>query len=173
MGNYKPNELVEKYIQDGEIENLREAIGTIIYNDRAFKTTRFEDAVKYIMNIPELSQFMEDFNSNPPLKSHSIGKDQKITEKDFGDAVFDLKQNFCTERIEDVKKLGKHLYGAAENKVSENTKPIASISKVTGNSVKQKNAPSRHKNKNLKLLITVAGVAAVVTIIALLTRKSK
>ena len=41
----------------------------------------------------------------------------EYTAEDFSEAVFLLKENFCKERINDVKKIGKALYGNNKNTV--------------------------------------------------------
>lgn len=99
-------EAIENGIKNNDISALREAIGSICYTSRDFSSGEFDEAIKYVeskgiklkddmlMGNTTISSIKEDF-----------------TDEDFADAVFELKNNFCDERINDVKIIGKKLYG--------------------------------------------------------------
>ena len=92
----------------------------------------------------------------------SFGKDT-FTDEDFARAVFELKRNFCKERIADVKKIGTTLYKKA---------PASSNAKETGTSPNAECHQTINTNK-LKIAGLVAvGVAIVaVAVIVILSLK--
>lgn len=120
LTNYVPNEKVLKCIEERDFPALREYIGTIIYTDRAFLHGEFEAAIRYLTEECYLTEIFEKFNENPPLKSKSGTMHYKV--EDFTAAVYELKNNFCRERIEDVKTIGKDLYYFEQRKAEENAK---------------------------------------------------
>lgn len=134
---YKPNEKITKCIQDNDIVALREYIGTIIYSDRAFLHGEFEAAVKYLTEDCFITELFEPFNGNPPLKSQSGAS--SFQQSDFTEAVYDLKDNFCRERIEDVKIIGRALYKDMQVEAEKNNaqeKKVGFFSKLFGKNKK-------------------------------------
>lgn len=131
---YRPNEKILKCIQDKDIGALREYVGTIIYSDRAFLHGEFEAAVKYLTEDCFITELFEPFNGNPPLKSQSGSTE--FEQSDFTEAVYDLKDNFCRERIEDVKIIGRALYKdmqeEAEKNNNEQNKKVGFFGKLFG-----------------------------------------
>lgn len=119
---YKPNDKISKCIQDKDIGALREYIGTIIYSDRAFLHGEFEAAVKYLTEDCFLTELFEPFNGDPPLKSKR--SNCAFQQSDFTEAVYDLKDNFCRERIEDVKIIGRFLYKDMQLEAEQNNKQL-------------------------------------------------
>lgn len=146
-------EAIESGIANNDLELLREAVGNICYTSRNFSSGEFDEAIRYVeskgINIKE---------------EHLVGElivsteKNNFTDEDFERAVFELKENFCEERIQDVKTIGKKLYsdksvsGLRENnKVSDiDTSP---------------NVQSPTQRDRMKLL--VIGVAAVIIVILL------
>lgn len=119
-----PNDKLKHYIEQKDLDAVREHIGTMIYTDRAFLHGEFESAVNYVIEECYMTELFESFNPLPPLKSKSGTTDFK--EADFTEAVFELKSNFCRERIEDVKTIGRYLYkqmqSETENTMKKNNK---------------------------------------------------
>ena len=108
---------IENEISIDDISALHEAVGNICYTCKDFSNGEFDDAVNYF-NI-KVPNFMDK-----EVKG-SLISDGKTTysEDDFADAIFMLKKNFCKERIADVKKIGKAVYGRKK------TSPLTSINK--------------------------------------------
>ena len=99
---------IENGILTGDVESLREAVGSICYTCRSFRNGEFDEAVEYVLSrgIP----LLED-----KLVGELVSKDKEsFTDEDFAKAVFELKQNFTKERIEDVKAIGSALYSDGE-----------------------------------------------------------
>ena len=95
---------IEEGIADNDIERIREAIGSICYVDRDFSKGEFDRVLRYVE-----SKGIKVKDDTLDGKLISDGK-TAYTDEDFTRAIFMLKKNFCNERIEDVKKIGKTLY---------------------------------------------------------------
>ena len=99
-------ETIEKAISNNDIEALREAIGSICYTSRDFSSGEFDEAVRYVE-----SKGIK-LKDNAIIGAPTISSQKReFTDQDFARAIFELKKNFCDERIEDVKTIGKSLYG--------------------------------------------------------------
>ena len=98
-------EAVENGILNNDIKGLREAVGTLCYTSRDFSSGEFDEVVAY---VEKRGIKLKDDKLEGELVSE--GK-TTYTDEDFAYAVFELKNNFCDERIADVKKIGKALYG--------------------------------------------------------------
>ena len=98
---------IEKAITDNNITLLRESLGGLAYCCRDFSDGEFDRTLKYIES--KGIQVKEKFNNNPPLISETK-KPEDLTHDDFTSAIFELKKNFCDERIKDAKIVGKILY---------------------------------------------------------------
>lgn len=82
----------------------------------------------------------------------------KVTEDDFGEAVYNLKVNFCEERIKDVKKLAKVLYGKNDT--------IQTTGRAGQSQGKKQQCHQQMKNQNQSSNGTLI-VAGVVTVTAI------
>lgn len=98
---------MQQCIKNNDIKGLRRALGTIIYTDRNFKKGELSDAINYITHNAKIDKLFEKFDSSIPLISSSKNN---FSDDDFADAVYYLQNNFCYERINDVKKIGTKLY---------------------------------------------------------------
>ena len=103
--NMQRYEAVENGILNNDIKGLREAVGTLCYTSRDFSSGEFDEVVAY---VEKRGIKLKDDKLEGELVSE--GK-TTYTDEDFAYAVFELKNNFCDERIADVKKIGKALYG--------------------------------------------------------------
>ncbi|MFL0167269.1 hypothetical protein [Candidatus Clostridium helianthi] len=167
MSRFVPNKLVQECIQNNDIRGLRGAFVGIIFSDRSFSKGEFKNTLDYICEETNL-KILESFD-NGELLSKKINEGN-ITEDDFGEAVYNLKVNFCKERIDDVKKIGKHLYGKSLN--SENT---VSSTAHGGTSHGKKTQCHHQKKMNAKKeskaglvvagIVTVAAIAVAVSFI--------
>ena len=118
----KKIESVEKAILLEDIEGLREIIASICYVRRDFSTGEFDELVDYVIN-----KGIELKDDKLVGQLISEGK-TTFTEDDFPMAILELKENFCDERIEDVKKIGRALYGK-KRASSEKPERIRDVSK--------------------------------------------
>lgn len=106
MGKY---DVYEAGVASKDVKGLRESVCNICYIDRDFSKGEFRDAVRYIDKKIDIK--------DPHLigKLVSEGK-TSYTDEDFARSIFELKRNFCEERIRDVEKIGRTLY---KNSTSE------------------------------------------------------
>lgn len=95
---------IERGIKSNDIPRLRRVIGNICYTNRSFSNGEFDEAINYVMNK---GIKLKDDRLVGQLISQKTGP---YTDNDFADAVFGLKENFCDERINDVKAIGRSLY---------------------------------------------------------------
>lgn len=147
-------EAIEKAIAQKDMKALREAVGNICYTSRDFSSGEFDEAIKYAkekgMDIKESS-----LTGKPTISSQK----SSFTDDDFAEAVFALKENFCDERIQDVKEIGKKLYGAKNQKQEH-----ASNKNQTGTS-------GQEQNEKMPAAIGAATAAIILIIIAWIAKK--
>lgn len=106
-------EAIEKAIQENDIKSLRESIGSICYTCRDFSNGEFDEIVAYA--ISKGIQLMDSSLEGNLISASKIA----FTDEDFARAIFELKRNFCKERIADVKKIGTTLYYKAPEKKAQ------------------------------------------------------
>ncbi|SDB55437.1 hypothetical protein SAMN02910317_02874 [Ruminococcaceae bacterium FB2012] len=152
-------EAIESGIAEKDKEKLKEAMGNICYTDRSFSTNEFEEQLKHIKESGV--DIIDDALDGELVSS---GK-AEFTDDDFANAVFELKYNFCRERIEDVKRIGRALYKPAP-------KPVASVRKEPTQTVGTSPNSESHRGTVNKAAVTAAAVAviAAVVIIVLLIK---
>ena len=149
---------IEKGIAENDVNGLRESIGSICYTCRDFSDGEFDEVVNYVVS-KGISLFETDLNG----ELVSSNKDT-FTDEDFARAVFELKRNFCKERIADVKKIGATLY----KKAPASTDTI----KGTGTSPNAECHQTINKSKLKIAGLVAAGVAIVaVAVIVILSLK--
>lgn len=108
-------EAIEKGIADHDVKALREAVGSICYTSRDFSSGEFDEAVRYVES--QGIRLKDASLTGDPVVS---GGKSTFTDDDFARAVFELKRNFCEERIQDVKTIGRILYaGKAKPEIAE------------------------------------------------------
>lgn len=105
---YSKYRVVNEYIKEKNIFGLREALGNICYTNRSFSNGDFDKAFELIKS--KGIDIMEEFDNSEPLIL-SNKKLEELGHDDFTLAVFNMKENFCKERIAEAKKIGKYLYG--------------------------------------------------------------
>ena len=84
----------------------------MVYTDRAFLHGEFEKVITYVINICGIRDLFEPFCSDPPMRTSY--PDKNYNKEDFTKAVYELKKNFCQERIQDVKIIGRFVYYSAQ-----------------------------------------------------------
>lgn len=111
---FEMTNLIDQALQNKNLRNVRRIVANICPHDRTFTTSEFEDALEYVLKIKKIpqSELFEPFDPLlKPLYAERIDrKDPTLEEDDFAASVACLKENFCPERIEDTKKLGRYLF---------------------------------------------------------------
>lgn len=144
-------DFLDKRINANDIEDLRNAISNISYTSRDFSSGEFDEAVRYVES--KGIKLKEDCLVGELV---SNGK-SSFSNEDFARAVFELKKNFCQDRIDDLKKIGYSLYGS-------NSKPTSQPTQGGGTSP---NAESHHDSDKFPFNVVAAVIAAAAVIIFL------
>lgn len=108
---------LDEKIAKKDLFMLREALGNTIYGCRDFSDGEFDGAVRY---VERHGVKIKEAYDGKPLISKTKPEDEWDGD-DFADAIAELKMNFCDERINDVKKIGKKLYPSGSSKGSAKT----------------------------------------------------
>lgn len=147
-------ESIEKGIAECDVKKLRTAIASISYTCRDFSDGEFDKVVKYVES-KGIKLKDDQLVGNPTISSQK----NVYTEDDFTRAVYELKKNFCDERIEDVKKIGKSLYGNRKEKVVKQAPDIQEKSNRIYPKVQD------HQNEKNKIMFAVLVVIIIVILI--------
>lgn len=167
-------ETIEKGIRNNDVKSLRAAIGSICCVSRDFSDGEFEDVVKYVEK-QGIKLKDDQLFGRPTISSQK----KEFSEEDFARAVFELKKNFCDERIEDVKTIGRALYGdKKEEKVQPKSveikvKPVSKEKKQNSNSkeTSHPNFKSHQQNKKNRTMIGLVAVLIVILLIVVLAER--
>lgn len=145
---------IESGIKNSDISILRECVSNIIYASRNFSSGEFDEMVRYVES-KGIKLKDDSLVGDPPISSQK----SSFTDEDFARAIFELKRNFCDERIKDVKYIGKTLYPSKPK--SNGASPAGKSSDSTGILPNQQS----HQQKGNTPMI--AGLVAVVMIIVI------
>ncbi len=161
---------IENGIASNDVKALREAIGSICYTNRDFSNGEFFEAVRYVESKGIQLKDVELIGA-PTISSQKT----EFTDEDFAKAIFELKKNFCDERIEDVKTIGEKLYGkkSTAEKPKDPQRNMSepaehSSSRRVGTSPKLK---SHQQNNRIPMTIGLVAIIVIVVVIILLVIK--
>lgn len=169
MQKYK---IIEDAIAQKDIEALREAVGSICYASRDFSSGEFDQVVNYIES--KGIRLKDDSLIGPPTIS---SQKDTFDEEDFTIAVFELKNNFCDERIQDVRTIGQALYGSDSQKESLSKDTFLGKHTQTNKNEQKENKVldpnlQSHPHKIAKALVMcVVAVIILMVILLILSRK--
>lgn len=108
------SDVLKEHIYEGNIEALRRDLIMAINIDENFTKGYFNNCIKYIYdNIsPEKKdKIFEEFNGMSRISKNEIENlSQDELERKFVEAICKLEDNFCKDRVEDVKMIGKKMY---------------------------------------------------------------
>ena len=158
---------LDKRIQTGDVALLREALGNMVFGCRNFSDGEFDGAVQYVES--KGIKIKEDVLRGELV---STGK-SSYTADDFADAITELKENFCDERINDVKKIGRALYPPKEKPQVESapkTSPATQFSASRASRQVGTSRPKSSRHQNRKWVLAAALLVAVVAVIAILIK---
>lgn len=171
MSRFIPNKLVQECIANNDIRGLKGAFVAIIFSDRNFSSSDFDNTLNYIRKETNL-KILESFD-NGELLSKKISSGN-ITEDDFGEAVYNLKVNFCKERIDDVKKLGKTLYGKnVRHQVTASSSEDGGYAQGKKTQRHQSNIKQKTESKTGLIIAGIVTVAAAVVAVSFLMKSMK
>lgn len=105
------SERVDRALESGNIRIVKQLLVNVCKFDRTFSTGEFEDAMEYVCKVKGVNIFEPLDETLRPLYSERVDrKDPTLGEDDFTASAVCLMENFCSERIEDTKKLGRYLF---------------------------------------------------------------
>ncbi|MCI7061692.1 MAG: hypothetical protein MR965_05760 [Lachnospiraceae bacterium] len=159
MRKYKA---IENGIAKGDIKALREALGSISYTNRDFSNGEFDEAVEYVKS-KGIKIMDESLVGDPAISSQK----KTFTDADFAKAIFELKKNFCEERIEDVKTIGRSLYSKNDESVEKTDHHADTGSNKNGQSPNV----SGHQQSKIPMVLGLVAVVVIVVVIISLTKK--
>lgn len=134
--NFDMTDLVDESLREGNLKSVRRIISNICPSDRAFTTSKFADALEYVRKVKGVDIYEPFDASLKPLYAERVDrKDPTLEEDDFAASVACLKENFCPERIEDTKKLGRYLF--PEEMHNKNSKSSSNNSGLKSDDVKR------------------------------------
>ncbi|AWW27728.1 MULTISPECIES: hypothetical protein [unclassified Acetobacterium] len=184
MNNFEVNEYLREHLEKKEVKKVASDLSVMVYTDRTLSDGRLMEMLKYIKTSYSdvYEQLIEKCDESQYKRLSQNGQliCKEINEDTFADAVFALENNFCSERIEDIRVLGKHLYSqneSAENK-KEVTVPVAKSSerkavvqqKGTIPVGEQRRSPKKKKISG-GLVLILAGLALLAVVAIVLTIK--
>jgi len=179
MSNIKVDEYFREHLEKNEVENVVSDLCVMVFTDRTLSDGRLMEMLKYIKTIyPDVYEQLIKKCDESQYKR--ISQNEKLTTKDinedaFADAVVALKNNFCFERIEDLRILGNHLYPQKEGVEKKIEDTVSAAKTREGKPVGQKGTrpvgEQRRSPKKKKisggLLLILGGVALVVIAIVI------
>lgn len=102
---------VDKELQRENRRGVRRLLVNICEFDPTFSTGEFDDALEYVCKIKGVDIYDPFEAKLNPLYGNRVSlKDSTLQKNDFIASVAYLLENFCPERIEDTKKLGRYLF---------------------------------------------------------------
>lgn len=150
----KKYNIIKRGIEQNDVRLLREAVGNACLVDRDFSKGEFNNLVLFVQ---EKGIKLKENN----LVGELISKGKtSYTDEDFASAVFELKENFCDERIADVKKIGRALYSKKEQDVFDKKANMSQVNPVQKEGFSTKKSQSHQKKEGempvwQKLLVAV------------------
>lgn len=195
MSNYKnfgDTFYLDKNIAQNDMEGLRDQLCVKCRLDRSFSTHGFEDGIEYVEKERGVKNLWQPLDRSLAMFGERVERqDPTLSDEDYSRAVFDLSINFCPERIEDVKKLGRYLekQNAVHNTVQAPRQPqpqyrqqqpqshqpqakqAAPQEKITTNPPRPAAAPKKTAKQLLPVILPIIVVVALVTVVCLAMKK--
>ncbi|SDB13848.1 hypothetical protein [Butyrivibrio sp. INlla16] len=150
--------VIEEGIQNNDVDSLRDALGNLVYTSSDFSSGEFEESLRYIES--KGIAIKDNHLTGPDLISKIK---TEFTDDDLADSVYELKKNFCDERIEDVKAIGKAL-NAKKDEIKKFVPQDSSSDVRLGDDPNLSSHPQR-SNTALIIICAVAVVMIVLLVI--------
>lgn len=171
--NFELTDLIDQGIRENDMMCVRRALTSMCPFDRVFAQGKFDNGIEYVLRVKGISEDELYVAFDPtlfPLMSERVdAKDSTLTEDDYTHAVFYLTENFCPERIEDVKKLGRYLFPNEMKKPEEKVQPRRQLEGQTVNPPRR--SPQRNRpSKTVRLLLILGGAAVAITAAVLIIK---
>lgn len=174
--NFRHTDVVDQGIREHDMACIRQALTSTCPFDRTFSRGAFDDGLDYVLKVKGVSEdeLYEQFDPEiwPLFASRVDSKDETLTARDFSFSVGYLTENFCPERIEDVKKLGRYLFPNEMKKPEGTAQPKWQVEGQSANPPRR--SPQRNRQKDtVRLLLIVGGAAVAITAAVLIAKAVK
>lgn len=176
---YKPSKILEDNINSLNIKNIRIILTNIILSDRGFNKGLFDEALEYVVDemrkrgVDKEEKVLQDY-----IKKEDENKDEKknYSSSDFEIAMVELENNFCQERIDYLKKLGKELY-CDTNGIEGTNKSDEKKTIITQMNQSKPSQMSKKQEKKIGvvgwILLGIGAAATVITIVEIVKHLKK
>lgn len=167
---------INKDISEGNIGLAKKKIGNLAITCKTFTKENEAQFMSVINAVKQNSSVFENLKGAALISSTKTS----FTANDFDDAVYALKENLCEERVKDVIKIGKAVYGST---AKEEARPVQKINVHTNEGAERKNsqrvyqnnqqrtsAPKNNHSNSLNPLALVAGGIAIVGAVIILKK---
>ena len=143
---FKPSEEFRKDVEEKNVINIRVDLNTVILADRGFYTTEFDEMLTYA----ETSHIegLYDVFDGEEFKSK-----EEWNQEYWRYLVASLGDNFCKERINHLKEVGRYVY-PKQQKTTNNTS--------SANRFQKKEENNEEKKQSSIIVVGVAAVAALI-----------
>lgn len=125
----KITKTLEEAVNKGDLTGIYSIFYTVLHEDPSFSTGKFDQLLAYVKsrNVKGLMQ---------PFDGEEFEAEEKWNKEYWAIQASELVDNFCEERIEHLKKVGKKLYthkkmdnhtsGAVESQIKKNKNNLES-----------------------------------------------
>ncbi|MGV3025094.1 hypothetical protein ACED96_05135 [Clostridium thermobutyricum] len=157
---------VIKGVNDRNLNYIKTALYGIVISDRRLEDGILEKNIEYIEEHG--IKIKEELDKNKPLLS--VEKKGEYTREDFRYAAIYLSENFCDERINDVRKIGQAVYKKQVRNINPVTEKQTNNCQVQGITPVKKQMNPKVKKKRIIWGIAAAAAVIVAGIIAVATK---
>lgn len=139
---------MEKAIEEQDLDKIYSSFYTIALSDPEFSTGKFEEILRYIKN-KNLPGFLKQYDG-------ALLRSEEEWNEDYWNILLsELMDNFCEERIAQLKEVGKKIYG--RNKNIEKPQPQ--------NYEEEATEPKKTMNQSTMIIIAIIVIIVVLFII--------
>ena len=97
---------ISNVAKNKDIKGIRRVLVIAIQNDQNFEKGYFDINLNYALKHVSETHLFESYDKKPLISNSK----KEFNRDDYINAIYELKNNFCKERIADVKKIGQYVY---------------------------------------------------------------
>lgn len=158
MNKFEPNNLVKECVKNQDIMGLRGALIGTILGDRTLSNGKLDNTLNFISS--KNINIYEKFDGGDIV--FNTVENRNFTEENYSEAIFNLKSNFCKERIADVKNISKELYGSYFKKEENESRADENGANLGKKQMSHSREVNQTKESNsIKIVTGIAVVAAI------------
>ena len=150
-----PSDEFRKDVEEKNILHIRDELTTIAHEDRGFYTTKFDDALAYAKNA-NIEGLFDNFDNE------TFKPKEEWDREYWAYIAASLMDNFCEERINHLKEIGRCVYPKPQKTATENYEKT-----------RKKEEHGKKQSPIIVLLVAAAAALLGYTIIGMLTKGTK